>query len=216
MHQSRCATSSCCCLPSSSTILSISAFTFVKASSWALAANNANCGSPLKAAPRRSASAARLTSSSSAAEFRDATCRNAVFTVRAKLSKDLSSFKIWMVSSTAAISAVRSLTRCSNSASVCAQRSFKFARKVRSNSNCAWVSSSSLNAWACFSFKSAISWSNSACNFRPVAISSCFAACSDANSTASFFSLPWALAKSFSKSSFICSSTPKICPLRGA
>mmetsp|Transcript_74230 Transcript_74230/g.215062 ORF Transcript_74230/g.215062 Transcript_74230/m.215062 type:complete len:209 (+) Transcript_74230:98-724(+) len=208
MHQSRWAISSSCWRESSVTILSISSFTLVNASSCALAASKDNCGAPVSAAARSSADTTRRRRSFCAEVASAETWRKATFTVFSKLSKDVSSFRMAIVSSTAAISVVRSLTRCANSSSLTAHFSFKFARKVRSSSSWACVSSNSLKACACFSFNAAISWSSSDTILRPAAISSCFAAFSNLNSSTAFFSLACASERSFSKSSFICSSTP--------
>mmetsp|Transcript_71876 Transcript_71876/g.199260 ORF Transcript_71876/g.199260 Transcript_71876/m.199260 type:complete len:207 (-) Transcript_71876:110-730(-) len=193
MHQSRCPTSSFCCFASSAVILSISAFTWVKASRRAFVASSDNAGAPVSAAPRSNAAAARPRRSRSLADVRAEVCRKATFTVRSKLSKDASVLRMAIVSSTAAISAVRSLTRCANSSSLTAHFFLRFSRKVRSNSSCAWVSSNSLKACACFSWSAAISWSSSATSLRPAAISSCFAAFKSLNSSAAFFSLVFSL-----------------------
>mmetsp|Transcript_71874 Transcript_71874/g.199252 ORF Transcript_71874/g.199252 Transcript_71874/m.199252 type:complete len:207 (-) Transcript_71874:110-730(-) len=193
MHQSRCSTSSCCCLPSSTTILSISSFTLVKASSCAFVANNESSGAPVRAAARSRVDTTRRRRSFWLADSSAETWRKATFTVFSKLSKDLSVLRMAMVSSTAAISVVRSLTRCANSSSLTAHFFLRFSRKVRSNSSCAWVSSNSLKACACFSWSAAISWSSSATSLRPAAISSCFAAFKSLNSSAAFFSLVFSL-----------------------
>mmetsp|Transcript_146732 Transcript_146732/g.381385 ORF Transcript_146732/g.381385 Transcript_146732/m.381385 type:complete len:210 (-) Transcript_146732:851-1480(-) len=170
MHQSRCSISSCCCLLSSTTILSISSFTFVNASNCARLASKANSGAPTCAAARLRTDVARRRRSFWA--LVEDVCSNATLTVLSKFSKDASSFKILMVSSTATISSIRSFTRWSNSSALMEHFSRRLAKKVLSNSSCAFVSSSSLNACACFSFKSAICSSSSALSLRPAAISS--------------------------------------------
>mmetsp|Transcript_38550 Transcript_38550/g.123931 ORF Transcript_38550/g.123931 Transcript_38550/m.123931 type:complete len:219 (-) Transcript_38550:30-686(-) len=186
MHQSRCSISSCCCLLSSVTILSISSLTLVKASNCAREAKRDSSGAPMAAAARTKTEVARRRRSF--ISLTEAICMKE-FTVLSKASKDSSSFKILMVSSTATISVRRSFTRWSNSAPLSAHFVFRVARKVLSSSSWASVSSSSWKACACFSMSSAICWSSSAWSFLPAAISSSLAAFNMAYSSKSFFSL---------------------------
>mmetsp|Transcript_2207 Transcript_2207/g.5206 ORF Transcript_2207/g.5206 Transcript_2207/m.5206 type:complete len:206 (+) Transcript_2207:824-1441(+) len=205
MHQSRWAISSACCFLSCAIILSISSLTFEKVSSWARVVRSASSGAPVEAAAciktpvaRRRRSWFRVDSSN---------CRKE-FTVLSKFAKASSSLRILMVSSTAEISSKRSFTRWSNSVSDSEHLAWRFARKVWSRFNWAVVSSFSLKASACFSFRVAISWSSSAVSFLPAVISSSLAVLRVAKLAAWSDSFVWSSLKSLSKSSFICWRTP--------
>mmetsp|Transcript_35533 Transcript_35533/g.94125 ORF Transcript_35533/g.94125 Transcript_35533/m.94125 type:complete len:230 (+) Transcript_35533:823-1512(+) len=219
MHQSRWPTSSFCCLPSSATILSISTFTFSKVSSCAEAARSASAGAPVLPATfwSRVETLLRLATVSevSSLAVTEDTCTKEL-TVLSMLAKASSELRILMVSSTAAISVRRSFTRLSKSVPLLEHFSVRFARKVSSRPSCSWVPSSSLKAWACFSFRSAICWSSSETIFLPEEISSSLAAFRASNSARFFFSLASSSLRSFSKSSFIWSRMPMIWPLWGA
>mmetsp|Transcript_35526 Transcript_35526/g.94095 ORF Transcript_35526/g.94095 Transcript_35526/m.94095 type:complete len:260 (-) Transcript_35526:585-1364(-) len=217
MHQSRCAISSFCCWFSEVTILSISALTSVKASSCTRVASSESAERPVSPAARSSTAATCLRTARSCSREMDFTCRkDAEFTVLSMFSKDLSSFRILMVSSTATISSMRSFTRWSNSPSLAEHFLFRLARNSWSIASCFSVSSSSLKAVACFSIKSAICSSICVTSFLPAAISSSLAAFRRLNCSTVAFSLAWASARSLSKSSFICSRMPKIWPPCGA
>mmetsp|Transcript_53590 Transcript_53590/g.135342 ORF Transcript_53590/g.135342 Transcript_53590/m.135342 type:complete len:218 (-) Transcript_53590:767-1420(-) len=201
MHQSRCSISSCCCLLSSTTILSISSLTLVNASNWARLASKDNSGAPVCTAARSRTEVARRRRS--LWPLVKDSWSSATLTVLSKFSNDSSSFRILMVSSTAAISSNRSFTRWSNSPALMEHFSFKLAKKVLSSSSCALVSSSSLNACASFVFTSAICSSSSSLSARPAEISSTLDACNALKSATSCFSLAFRALRSFSKSSFI-------------
>mmetsp|Transcript_54662 Transcript_54662/g.160779 ORF Transcript_54662/g.160779 Transcript_54662/m.160779 type:complete len:217 (-) Transcript_54662:294-944(-) len=216
MQKSRCSTSSCCCFFSSATILSISALTSVKASNCARVASRESASMPVAAAARSRTVATCLRIWRCCSREMDSACRKDVASVFPKAAKELSSFRILIVSSTAAISVMRSLTRWSNSEALLVHLSVRFARKVWSRPSCFSVASSSLKASACFSFSSAICWSSSETIFLPAAISSSLAALSARNSSTACFSLAWLSLRSFAKSSFICERMPVIWPLCGA
>mmetsp|Transcript_14263 Transcript_14263/g.39219 ORF Transcript_14263/g.39219 Transcript_14263/m.39219 type:complete len:209 (+) Transcript_14263:281-907(+) len=177
LHQSFFLTSSSCCFFSMTTMSSMAALTFVKASSFALEASSANSGAPVAAAALIKTAVAWLRRSCMVVE--EMVCKNEL-TVLSKFEKASSSFKILMVSSTATISSSRSLTRWSNSVSLAAHFSFRLARKVLSRSSWACVSSSSWKACACFSLSSAMFWSSSACRVLPDTISASLAALREA------------------------------------
>mmetsp|Transcript_125791 Transcript_125791/g.391725 ORF Transcript_125791/g.391725 Transcript_125791/m.391725 type:complete len:202 (-) Transcript_125791:226-831(-) len=143
LHQSRCWTSSCCCDVSSTTILSMDAFTFSKASSCAETASMASWGTPAL----RSTFAAfwRAAAAGPPAVRAELVCRKeGVLTVLSNTSNASSELRYAMVSATAAISSRRLFVRASYSAPVSPHFFLRLRRNSSSTSTCALTSFSSL------------------------------------------------------------------------
>mmetsp|Transcript_21900 Transcript_21900/g.69136 ORF Transcript_21900/g.69136 Transcript_21900/m.69136 type:complete len:215 (-) Transcript_21900:736-1380(-) len=214
MHQSRCSISSSCCFFNSTTILSISSFTLVKASRRIVVASKESLGEcDRPAANATTLAARRCRSRCSASTMPVDVCRKNPFTVLSKFSKALSSLTILMVSSTAVISAIRFLMRVSNSASLSEHFFSRFPRNSVSNASCLLVSASCFFACTFFSPKSANSSSNCTTSFLPAAISSSLAAFIASKSFTAFTSSSLMVPRLFFHGSLICFKMPKISPL---
>mmetsp|Transcript_67342 Transcript_67342/g.217443 ORF Transcript_67342/g.217443 Transcript_67342/m.217443 type:complete len:255 (-) Transcript_67342:715-1479(-) len=215
MHQSRCSTSSLCWVCSNAAIFSMSSWTFSKTFNCTLVARSASPGEPALAAAAASKDAARWRRCCSFRVASAETCRNPIFTVLSKVSKEVSLLRILMASSTARISSFRLLTLALNSASLCEHFFSRSARKALSSSSCAFVFCPSFRARAYFSLLAACSSSSSVTTFLPELSSSSLATFNSWYSVSAFCSCARAFLRSPSKSSFICFSMPKTCPLCG-
>mmetsp|Transcript_95733 Transcript_95733/g.253007 ORF Transcript_95733/g.253007 Transcript_95733/m.253007 type:complete len:253 (-) Transcript_95733:672-1430(-) len=221
MHQSRCSISSCCCLLSSVTILSISSLTFSKVSSWKVTAKAESCARRFMPGWRRPCQAWRR-SSSSRSDMESAASRNvAAAAARAEaaarerrevcsnetdlaiVSRASSSVSTAMASATAMVSAERVLERFS----ICVSRSLQVSFRLRKNSTSSerWLrvsARSSLASESAFALPASSACTSSSF-FLPASISEVFAAARALKSSCALTSSFCAVLSSLSNSSSI-------------